>query len=59
MKRNFIYIALIIAVFSTFIVAQKTNTSLEKRWKTVQEFADKLLPESALKEVENILVQAK
>jgi len=58
MKKNLIFIALIIAVFSSFMIAQKANVPLSKRWKTVQEFADKLLPESALKEVENILAQA-
>jgi 5-hydroxyisourate hydrolase-like protein (transthyretin family) len=58
MKKNLVFIALIIAVFSTFMVAQKANIPLSKRWKTVQEFADKLLPESALKEVESILAQA-
>jgi len=58
MKKIFIIISLTIAVFATFMVAQKSTTPLEKRWKTVQDLADKQLPESALKEVEAILAQA-
>jgi hypothetical protein len=59
MKKSLVFLALITVVFATFLVAQKTNIPLEKRWKTVQELADKQLPESALKEVESILNQAK
>jgi len=59
MKKNLIIFALAIAVFTTFMLAQNTNVTLSNRWKTVRELADKQLPESALKEVETILAQAK
>ena len=58
MKKSLVFIALVTVVFTAFLVAQKTDISLEKQWKTVQELADKQLPESALKEVEKILSQA-
>jgi uncharacterized protein YfaS (alpha-2-macroglobulin family) len=58
MKKSLVFIALVTVVFTAFLVAQKIDFSFEKRWKTVQEFANKQLPESALKEVEAILVQA-
>jgi len=58
MKKYFVIIAITSLLFATLLVAQKSTIPLEKRWKTVQEFADKQLPESALKEVESILAQA-
>jgi len=58
MKKYFVVIAITSLLFATLLVAQKSTMPLEKRWKTVQEFADKQLPESALKEVESILAQA-
>jgi len=58
MKKYFVVIAITSLLFATLLVAQKSTIPLEKRWKTVQEFADKQLPESALKEVESILAQA-
>ena len=58
MKKN-IYVVLLVAVtFVSMVIAQQSNTSIEKRWKIVEEFATKQLPESALKEVEAILAQA-
>lgn len=58
MKKSLVFLALATVVFVTFLVAQKTNTPIEKQWKTVEELAAKQLPESALKEVEGILAQA-
>src|ERR1035437_2744092 len=58
MKKSIIFIALAALVFATILFAQNSNTSIEKRWKTVDELAAKQLPESALKEVESILAQA-
>jgi hypothetical protein len=58
MKKNIVLIALASVFVATFLLAQKRNIPLEKRWKNVQEFADKQLPESALKEVDIILNQA-
>ncbi|ADQ79404.1 alpha-2-macroglobulin domain protein [Paludibacter propionicigenes WB4] len=58
MKKYFVVIAITSLLFVTLLVAQKSTIPLEKRWKTVQELADKQLPESALKEVESILAQA-
>ena len=58
MKKSLVLIALAAVVFYAFVVAQKIDVTFEKHWKTVQELADKQLPESALKEVEAILSQA-
>ncbi|MDD4968880.1 MAG: alpha-2-macroglobulin family protein [Paludibacter sp.] len=58
MKKNLFVALLTTLVFVSLLVAQKSNTPLETRWKTVDEFATKQLPESALKEVEAILTQA-
>lgn len=66
MKR--IYFILIVAMtfasaFGVIALAQKSKTNttqfMESRWKKVEEFANKAMPESALKEVEAILAQAK
>lgn len=58
MKKNFLFLLLIPVIFFSVGIAQQTNTPIELRWKTVDELAAKQLPESALKEVEAILVQA-
>jgi 5-hydroxyisourate hydrolase-like protein (transthyretin family) len=58
MKKNFLFLLLIPVIFFSVGIAQQLNTSIEKRWKMVDELAAKQLPESALKEVEAILVQA-
>ncbi|MDP4240069.1 MAG: MG2 domain-containing protein, partial [Bacteroidota bacterium] len=59
MKRNKLFIVLILMVFATMLLAQKTTDPIDKRWKTVEDLAEKQLPESALKEVEAILTQAR
>ena len=52
-------VLVIIVVTSGILLAQINNAvSIENRWKTVEELAQKQLPESALKEVEIILNQA-
>lgn len=58
MKKSIVFIALIALVFITLVSAQKKDFNFENRWKTVQELANKQLPESALKEVEAILSEA-
>ena len=59
MKKNSLVAALFLMVFTTMIFSQQTTHPIEKRWLTVEELAAKQLPESALKEVEAILLQAK
>ncbi|MGC3978878.1 MAG: hypothetical protein QM751_12030 [Paludibacteraceae bacterium] len=63
MRRILILLLSITIVFITvsIILAQKpkANLSMEARWKKVEEYSNKELPESALKEVEAILEQAK
>jgi len=58
MKRTLFFAALVTVVFATFLLAQKSDLPLSKRWEKVNELAEKQLPESALKEVEAILKQA-
>ena len=58
MKKNILFIAFAAIVSMTNLLAQKSTLTIEKRWEKVTEFADKQLPESALKEVEAILEQA-
>jgi len=58
MKKSFLFIALVAIVSISVLLAQKSSTSIEKRWENVNELADKQLPESALKEVEAILGEA-
>lgn len=59
MKKYFVVISIAIVLISGFVLAQKkSNISLETRWKTVEQLAEKQLPESALKEVDAILAQA-
>ena len=63
MKRISVVLILLIIVLSVIVpvlMAQKTKSiSMETRWKKVEEYAQKQMPESALKEVETILEQAK
>ena len=63
MKRFSILLILLVLMFSvtyTVVLAQKSKSiSMEARWKKVEELAAKQLPESALKELETILSQAK
>src|ERR1035437_1952784 len=59
MKRNSLVTALFLMVFTTMIFSKQPTSTIEKRWATVEELATKQLPESALKEVEAILSQAK
>jgi len=58
MKKTIFVVLLTTLIFASLILAQQSNTPLEKRWKMVEELAVKQLPESALKEVEVILAQA-
>jgi len=58
MKKTIFFAALVTAIFASFLLAQKPDLSLSKRWEKVNELAEKQLPESALKEVEAILKQA-
>ena len=46
-------------VFLGITMAQKTDLPYADRWKNVEKLGEKQLPESALKEVESILKQAK
>lgn len=63
MKRTLLITLLLFIAFITVsaLVAQKqkTTVSMKERWKKVEEYAQKELPESALKEVESILSQSK
>ena len=59
MKKNSLFLAMILMIFGVMMWAQNQSTPIEKRWVKVEEFAGKQLPESALKEVEAILAQAK
>lgn len=62
MKRILLISALsvILIALTAIVLAQKPKTTnMDARWKKVEEFAAKDLPESALKEVESILSQAK
>ena len=63
MKRIYSFLILsviLVAVTVTITLAQKPKTtSMESRWKKVEQLTGQDLPESALKEVEAILAQAK
>ncbi len=66
MKTKYLILILAMALVSTFgviAIAQKSKSTtpqfMETRWKKVEELAEKQMPESALKEVEAILTQAK
>ncbi len=58
--KKFIYLSILaIMLVVGIVLAQKNNgLTIHDRWKQVEEFAEKQLPESALKEVELILKQA-
>jgi len=58
MKRVIGIISLGLILFLGITMAQKTDLPYSDRWKNVEKLAEKQLPESALKEVESILVQA-
>ncbi|MDO9153295.1 MAG: alpha-2-macroglobulin family protein, partial [Paludibacter sp.] len=58
MKYYFKLIAVIVIVISGIILAQKTAIPFALRWEKINQLAEKQLTESALKEVEEILVQA-
>ena len=59
MKKYFVVISMVVILISGLVLAQKkSNVSLESRWKAVEQLAEKELPESALKEVDEILAQA-
>ena len=60
MKKTIFILSIAIFTSVLFLMAQKSKSiSMETRWKKVEEFAAKQLPESALKELEAILAQAK
>ncbi len=62
MKRVYLMSILLVVLiaFTAIVLAQKPQkTDMETRWKKVEDFANRDLPESALKEVESILEQAK
>jgi uncharacterized protein YfaS (alpha-2-macroglobulin family) len=59
MKKHISIILAALIIVAGIVFAQKANKiTIEKRWTTVEELAEKQLPESALKEVEVILNQA-
>jgi len=58
LKKSILF-ATAIMLIAVIILAQKNETTpLALRWKTVEEMAEKQLPESALKEVDEIIAQA-
>jgi Large extracellular alpha-helical protein len=59
MKKSILFIVFATIVLATLVLAQKSTLPLSKRWEKVNELAEKQLPESALKEVETILKQAR
>ena len=59
MKKILFSSLIAIIIVSGILLAQVNNKiTIENRWKAVEELAEKQLPESALKEVNEILVQA-
>lgn len=58
MKKQSYILILVTLIFTTNIFAQKSADNNTKRWETVNQLAEKQLPESALKEVESMLKQA-
>ena len=59
MKKYISVISVFIIIIATVLLAQNPQkTDFESSWKKVNELADKQLPESALKEVEEIQKQA-
>jgi len=59
MKKAILFVILISLVYAGYMLAAKEDIPLSKRWEKVNELAEKQLPESALKEVEAILAQAR
>ncbi|HLP05351.1 MAG TPA: alpha-2-macroglobulin family protein, partial [Paludibacter sp.] len=59
MKRNIILGSLVALLVATVLWAQTPGFSYGNSWKKVEQLAEKQLPESALKEVENIIRQAR
>lgn len=58
--KKFSFILLTVAfVVAAFAAFQQPTVSFDERWKKVEELAEKQLPESALKEVDAILKEAK
>ncbi|HRS23629.1 MAG TPA: alpha-2-macroglobulin family protein [Paludibacteraceae bacterium] len=57
-KLSFILLAVVFVVVA-FAAFQQPTVSFDERWKKVEELAEKQLPESALKEVDAILKDAK
>jgi len=59
MKKNFAIFSLIAIIITGLLLAQKKDTTpLALRWTKVEKLAEQQLPESALKEVDEILSQA-
>ncbi|MBP8904745.1 MAG: hypothetical protein KBG43_09025, partial [Paludibacteraceae bacterium] len=58
--KKILFISLIaLSIVSGILLAQVNNKiTIENRWKVVEKLAEKQLPESALKEVNEILAQA-
>lgn len=59
MKRLILSGLFLAVVFVALLWAQKPGITYSKRWEKVEQLADKQLPESAIKEVESILAQAR
>ena len=57
-KAIFVSFALVLVLTTTYLLAQKSTLSIADRWKKVEAYAQKELPESALKEIDIILKQA-
>ncbi|NDV46053.1 hypothetical protein D0T49_03230 [Paludibacter sp. 221] len=59
MKRNLFLTLSVFILFSTNVItAQKKMNQFAEQWKKIEQYADKQLPESALKEVNIILDEA-
>ena len=59
MKKVILVSIAALALIASILLAQKSSPTLAQRWKTVNKLAEKELPESALKEVDAILDQAR
>jgi uncharacterized protein YfaS (alpha-2-macroglobulin family) len=59
MKKSIVFIVFTTVVLATFLFSQKSTITIATRWEKVNQLAEKQLPESALKEVQAILEQAK
>lgn len=59
MKKIFSLLVAVILLITGIIIAQKlTPTPLDERWAKIEQLAEKQLPESALKELDEIIIQA-